>query len=132
MSAAVLLLFIAFFVPTVRPDAEGPTRLVNFAYLDAVARIVGTLTLGIGLLCEQSDHAVSREQTREHRWGWRTSGIVLGDPAMRIVGTDVYDVLPGGLFLVHHVDLSVGSDHVRDIGGAHITPMTCTRSGGIP
>jgi hypothetical protein len=43
---------------------------------------------------------------------WTTSGVVIGDPPVPIVGTDIYDVLPGGHFLVHHVDVTVGSQEV--------------------
>jgi hypothetical protein len=46
---------------------------------------------------------------------WTTSGRVIGDPASPIIGTDIYDVLAGGYFLVHHVDVTVGSHHVRAI-----------------
>jgi hypothetical protein len=46
---------------------------------------------------------------------WRTSGHVVGDPQIPVVGTDIYDVLPGGHFLVHHVDVTVGSQWVRAI-----------------
>ena len=48
--AAALLLPIAFFLSIVRPDAERPTRLVNLAYLVAIALTIGTVTLGVGLL----------------------------------------------------------------------------------
>jgi hypothetical protein len=46
---------------------------------------------------------------------WRTSGHVIGDPQIPVVGTDVYEVLPGGYFLVHHVDVTVGSRSVQAI-----------------
>jgi Bacterial regulatory proteins, luxR family len=46
---------------------------------------------------------------------WRTSGHVIGDPQIPVVGTDIYEVLPGGHFLVHHVDVTVGSRSVRAI-----------------
>jgi hypothetical protein len=46
---------------------------------------------------------------------WQTSGVVLGDPAVPVVGADIYDVLPGGHFLVHHVDVTVGDRPVRAI-----------------
>jgi hypothetical protein len=48
--AAALLLPIAFFLSIARPDAERPTRLVNIAYVGAVALTIGMLTLGVGLL----------------------------------------------------------------------------------
>jgi len=46
---------------------------------------------------------------------WRTSGRVLGEPAIPVVGTDIYEVFPGGHFLVHHVDVTVGDQPVRAI-----------------
>jgi hypothetical protein len=46
---------------------------------------------------------------------WTTSGFVIGDPAVPIIGTDYYDVLAGGRFLIHHVDVTVGSHQVRAI-----------------
>jgi hypothetical protein len=46
---------------------------------------------------------------------WRTTGRVLGDPELLVVGTDTYEALPGGYFLVHHVDVTVGEQAVRAI-----------------
>jgi hypothetical protein len=46
---------------------------------------------------------------------WRTSGHVIGDPQVPVVGTDIYEVFPGGHFLVHHVDVTVGGQPVRAI-----------------
>jgi hypothetical protein len=46
---------------------------------------------------------------------WRTSGHVIGEPTIAVVGTDTYEVLPGGYFLVHHVDVTVGEHPVRAI-----------------
>jgi hypothetical protein len=46
---------------------------------------------------------------------WRTSGHVIGDPQVPVVGTDIYEVFPGGHFLVHHVDVTVGAQSVRAI-----------------
>jgi hypothetical protein len=46
---------------------------------------------------------------------WTTSGFVIGDPPVPIVGTDTYDPLPGGHFLVHHVNVTVGQREVRAI-----------------
>jgi hypothetical protein len=46
---------------------------------------------------------------------WQTSGHVIGDPPVPVVGTDVYEVLAGGHFLVHHVDVTVGDEQVRAI-----------------
>jgi hypothetical protein len=46
---------------------------------------------------------------------WQTSGHIIGDDHVPIVGTDIYDVLAGGYFLVHHVDVMVGDQPVRAI-----------------
>jgi hypothetical protein len=46
---------------------------------------------------------------------WATSGHVVGDPPVPVSGSDVYEVLPGGYFLVHHVDVTVGRQEVRAI-----------------
>jgi hypothetical protein len=46
---------------------------------------------------------------------WATSGHVVGDPPVPVSGSDVYEVLPGGHFLVHHVDVTVGAQEVRAI-----------------
>lgn len=46
---------------------------------------------------------------------WDTSGHVIGDPTIPVVGTDTYEVLAGGHFVVHHVDVTVGEQPVRAI-----------------
>jgi hypothetical protein len=46
---------------------------------------------------------------------WRTSGHVIGDPQVPVTGTDIYEVFPGGYFLVHHIDVTVGGQSVRGI-----------------
>jgi hypothetical protein len=46
---------------------------------------------------------------------WQTSGHVLGEPAIPIMGTDTYEVFAGGYFIVHHVDVTVGDQQVRAI-----------------
>ena len=46
---------------------------------------------------------------------WQTSGHLIGEPETLVIGTDTYDVLPGGYFLVHHVDVTVGEQPVRAI-----------------
>jgi hypothetical protein len=46
---------------------------------------------------------------------WDTSGYVMGVPRISIVGTDIYEVLAGGYFLVHRVDVMVGEQPVRAI-----------------
>ena len=48
--AAALLLPAAYFLSIVRPDAERPNRLVNLAYVGAVALTLGMITLGVGLI----------------------------------------------------------------------------------
>lgn len=47
---AALLLPVAYFLSIARPDADRPNRLINLAYLGAVALTLGMLTLGIGLV----------------------------------------------------------------------------------
>ena len=46
---------------------------------------------------------------------WQTFGHVIGEPKIPVAGTDTYEVLPGGYFLVHHVDVTVGDNPVRAI-----------------
>lgn len=46
---------------------------------------------------------------------WQTSGHVIGEPTIPVTGIDDYRVLPGGYFLVHHVDVTVGEQPVRAI-----------------
>jgi hypothetical protein len=46
---------------------------------------------------------------------WRTSGHVIGEPNVPVFGTDIYELFPGGHFLVHHVDVTVGDQPVRAI-----------------
>ena len=46
---------------------------------------------------------------------WKTAGHMIGDPRVRVVGTDTYEVLPGGYFMVHHVDVTIGEQPVRAI-----------------
>jgi hypothetical protein len=46
---------------------------------------------------------------------WTTSGHVIGEPRIPVVGTDTYEVLAGGYFIVHHVDVTVGEQPVRAI-----------------
>ena len=62
------------------------------------------------------DHS---DRQHERLWSivgdWATSGHVVGDPPVPVAGSDVYEILPGGHFLVHHVDVTVGSQEVRAI-----------------
>lgn len=46
---------------------------------------------------------------------WQTSGYVIGDPDLPVVGVDNYEALPGGYFVVHYVDVIVGDRHVQAI-----------------
>ena len=46
---------------------------------------------------------------------WRSEGYVVGDPPVPITGTDTYEWLAGGFFLVHHVDVMVGDQPVQAI-----------------
>jgi hypothetical protein len=61
-----------------------------------------------------------QDRTRTQRLGaivgrWNTTGHVLTDPTVPVVGTDAYEWLPGEHFLVHHVDVHVGDQHVQAI-----------------
>ena len=46
---------------------------------------------------------------------WATDGHVIVDPPVPVIGFDTYEVLAGGYFLVHHVDVQVGDQPVRAI-----------------
>jgi hypothetical protein len=46
---------------------------------------------------------------------WRSEGRVAGDPPELITGTDTYEWLPGGFFIIHHVDVEVGGHTVQAI-----------------
>jgi hypothetical protein len=46
---------------------------------------------------------------------WATDGHVVGDPSVLIKGFHTYEVLPGGYFLVHHVEVTVGNQPVQAI-----------------
>jgi hypothetical protein len=50
---------------------------------------------------------------------WRTRGQVVAPdpstPAIEITGTDTYEWLIGGFFLVHRADVRIGDDHVQVI-----------------
>ncbi|NKX90151.1 DUF1579 domain-containing protein [Nocardia coubleae] len=58
-----------------------------------------------------------RDASRLHRLAgrWATNGHVLADPPIPVLGFDTYDVFPGGHFLVHHIDVTVGDQPVRGI-----------------
>jgi hypothetical protein len=44
---------------------------------------------------------------------WRSEGYIVGDPPVPITGTDTYEWLAGGFFLVHHVDVVIGQQQVQ-------------------
>jgi Protein of unknown function (DUF1579) len=44
---------------------------------------------------------------------WRSEGHIVGEVPVSIAGTDVYEWLAGGFFLVHHVDVMVGQQRVQ-------------------
>src|SRR4029450_10283086 len=44
---------------------------------------------------------------------WRSQGHIVGDPAVPITGTDVYEWLAGGFFLVHPRGVVIGDQQVR-------------------
>jgi hypothetical protein len=46
---------------------------------------------------------------------WRTRGHVVAEPATLVRGTDTYELLAGGHFLVHHVDVTVGDEPLQAI-----------------
>ena len=46
---------------------------------------------------------------------WRSEGHIVGDPPIPILGTDIYEWLAGGFFLVHHVDVVIGDQPVQAI-----------------
>jgi Protein of unknown function (DUF1579) len=46
---------------------------------------------------------------------WRSEGHIVGDVPIPIIGTDIYEWLPGGFFLVHHVDVMIGEQRVQAI-----------------
>jgi hypothetical protein len=69
---------------------------------------------------ERGDHLSRPERHPDERLGavagrWRTSGHVIGEPNVRVAGTDAYELFAGGYFLVHHVDVTVGDQPVRAI-----------------
>jgi hypothetical protein len=44
---------------------------------------------------------------------WRSEGRIVGEVPVPISGTDVYEWLPGGYFLVHHVDVVIGQQKLQ-------------------
>jgi hypothetical protein len=61
---------------------------------------------------------------------WRSEGQTKDTPSINLVGTDEYEWLPGGFFLIHRVDVQMGDekiDSIEIIGGydanSHTIPM---------
>jgi Protein of unknown function (DUF1579) len=46
---------------------------------------------------------------------WRSEGYIVGEVPIPITGTDIYEWLAGGFFLVHHVDVVIGEQPVQAI-----------------
>jgi len=46
---------------------------------------------------------------------WQTSGYVIDEPDLPVIGIDNYEVLPGGYFVVHYVDVFVGDRNVQAV-----------------
>ena len=46
---------------------------------------------------------------------WRSEGRIVGSTPVPIIGTDIYEWLPGGFFLVHYVDVVIGAQPVQAI-----------------
>jgi hypothetical protein len=68
---------------------------------------------------EISDGCGKQRQLTQRLWaiaGRRaTSGNVIGEPPLPVLGTVIYEVFEGGHFLVHHVDVTAGTEPVRAI-----------------
>lgn len=70
---------------------------------------------------------------------WHATGTVLDEPPVSITGTDTYTVLPGGHFLLHEVDVTVGGQSVetiemigeREPGGAAMLARSYDSSGWV-
>jgi hypothetical protein len=68
---------------------------------------------------------------------WHSEGQTKASPSIKINGTDTYEWLSGGFFLVHHVDVRMGDEQVKVIeivGGydaaSHTYPMRSFDSHG--
>jgi uncharacterized protein DUF1579 len=55
---------------------------------------------------------------------WRSEGYIVGEVPIPITGTDIYEWLPGGFFLVHHVDVVIGGQPVQAIELIEYDPTT--------
>ena len=63
-------------------------------------------------------HSASAPSPQIQRLGalvgrWRSEGHVVADVPVPITGTDIYEWLPGGFFLVHRVDVVIGQQPVQ-------------------
>ena len=59
---------------------------------------------------------------------WRSEGHIVGDQPVPITGTDIYEWLAGGFFLVHHVDVVIGEQRVQamELIGPYDRRPTCS------
>jgi hypothetical protein len=64
-------------------------------------------------MVHQLDRSIERLSPIVGRWA--TRGAVLGDPAIPVEGFDTYEMLAGGFFVVHHVDVAVGEARVQAV-----------------
>lgn len=55
---------------------------------------------------------------------WRSEGHIVGEVPIPITGSDIYEWLPGGFFLVHHVDVMIGDQRVQAIELIEYDPTT--------
>lgn len=96
------------------PTAELRDEFANGwpSILDGLARVVAA-TAGGAQAGPGRDPAVRRLGALVGRW--RSEGHVVGEPHVPVTGTDIYEWLPGGFFLVHHVDVLVGEQKVQAI-----------------
>jgi hypothetical protein len=60
---------------------------------------------------------------------WRSEGHIVGEVPIPITGTDIYEWLPGGFFVVHHVDVMIGDQRVQAIELIEYDPTTDTFTG---
>lgn len=84
---------------------------------------------------DADDRTSARAPSREiQRLGalvgrWRSEGHIVGEVPIPITGTDIYEWLPGGFFLVHHVDVMIGDQRVQAIELIEYDPITDTFTG---
>lgn len=74
----------------------------------------------------KSDPAPSREIQRLGALvgRWRSEGYIVSEVPIPITGTDIYEWLPGGFFLLHHVDVMIGDQPVKAIELFEYDPTT--------